>query len=146
MPVPKRPRPGNSLTDRAVRRLSSIPPDRLTRIYFIRCSDFIKIGTAVSVRERMSNLSACNPLPLTLLGHIPGSRAAEKSIHALLSAYRHKGEWFNASPGLVRMVNELLTRHGGHYVEPERKGARFQRGFVNTLQFPPPDPLLVQKT
>lgn len=93
--------------------------DTITRcatsvVYFIRCCDFIKIGKAVNIEMRMSELQVGNPFPLTLLGTIPGGYDEEKNYHAIFCEARHRGEWFRITPELVDGLRTL-----GIHVEHE---------------------------
>ena len=78
-------------------------------IYFIRAATgHIKIGTATDLKERLSNLQAGNPMPLTVLAVVPGKRAEERALHAEFAEYRAAGEWFKPVPELLARIEALL--------------------------------------
>lgn len=88
--------------------------DRLGRIlsptsvvYFIRMGDLIKIGTTISIRKRVSQLS------LTMshvLATEPGSEVLESRLHEKFAHLREHGEWFRPEPDLLEYVEEVKRR------------------------------------
>ena len=80
-------------------------PDR-SFVYVIGCESYVKIGIATDIKRRMRNLTTANPFDLVLLLYrgVPTSEAAwvERDIHARLSGFRHRGEWFTAPIEEVR--------------------------------------------
>ena len=81
---------GNPLFERARVAIGSV-------VYFIRCGDFVKVGYATNVVRRVAELQTGNPHELELLGVIPGGASEERTLHALLAAEHHRGEWFRIS-------------------------------------------------
>jgi hypothetical protein len=64
-------------------------------IYVMECAGYYKIGwTAASPRQRMVGIQVGNPLPVTLVGVIEGSQAAEAEWHAAFKDKWVRGEWF----------------------------------------------------
>jgi hypothetical protein len=76
-------------------------------IYFIETQDRkIKIGFSDQVGKRIQQL-ASNVGPVTLLATQPGDRAVEALLHEMFADERLHGEWFEASPRLLRYANGL---------------------------------------
>jgi hypothetical protein len=63
-------------------------------VYFVRCLELVKIGTARDVRDRLSALQVGCPYELILWGTLKGGHRAEQALHAAFWAYRMRGEWF----------------------------------------------------
>lgn len=51
-------------------------------VYFMECSDFIKIGVNTKRRasERLNTLQCGNPLPIRPLGFLEGGRSMERNL------------------------------------------------------------------
>ena len=96
------------MADKARKAMEDWPPDG-SRVYFISCGRYVKIGVTMQVERRMEVLAASNPHELKLIGHLPGSRQAEQELHHILKAYRHRYEWFRAAPPLMRMIEDILA-------------------------------------
>lgn len=79
------------------------------KIYFLRCGDRIKIGYSADVENRQKELATGAPNKLELIGHIPGRRRDESTIHRYLEAYRTNGEWFTDSEPVRACIGMLLT-------------------------------------
>jgi gamma-glutamyl:cysteine ligase YbdK (ATP-grasp superfamily) len=78
-------------------------------VYFIRASSgHIKIGIASNPKERLALLQIANPLPLELMGTVPGGVKLERELHSEFAAHRVSGEWFNPAPELLARISELL--------------------------------------
>lgn len=81
-------------------------------IYFVRsyCKKFIKVGTTEDLARRMRELQTSNPLPLKLLGVMPGSYKTESSLHEIFSKLRMgKSEWFK-NAGDLKALQKLLSK------------------------------------
>ncbi len=73
-------------------------------IYFITCLQEgfpIKIGSAVDLTGRLSNLATALPWQPVLLASFSGERVDETKLHARFSEFRMRGEWF-------RRVDQIL--------------------------------------
>lgn len=68
-------------------------------LYFIACGDFIKIGRANNVNQRLSQLRAANPYPVTLIHIVENEGYKEKEMHELFKNQHHSGEWFRLDIG-----------------------------------------------
>ena len=67
-------------------------------IYFIETHDgtFIKIGYSRNVSNRFHEIGLLMP-GLRLIGYMSGTLTTERSLHAVFSADRERGEWFRRS-------------------------------------------------
>jgi hypothetical protein len=80
-----------------------------TFVYFIRCGEFIKIGFAVDVRQRLKDLQRASPFQLELLRVTRGGPAEEARWHDQFSHIRRRGEWFDAAPDLMEAIESLTS-------------------------------------
>ena len=91
-------------------KYSAVRP--MSRVYAIWapdiCPPLVKFGFSCRPRERLSDCRSSSPVPLKLLGHVPGARKLEYAIHKYLSEYRSHGEWFEYS-GDAKYLAELIT-------------------------------------
>lgn len=69
-------------------------------IYFVEGGDLVKIGMAEDVPARVARMQTGSPIPLRLLGYVPGGRDVERALHRRFRDLRVRGEWF-------RRVDEL---------------------------------------
>src|ERR1051325_2023820 len=70
-----------------------------------------KIGRARDVRKRVQNLRTGTSSKLIVHALEPGNAALEAARHKQFEADRRQGEWFSASPVLVRHVFDIWKRH-----------------------------------
>jgi Meiotically up-regulated gene 113 len=68
-------------------------------LYFIACGEFMKIGRANNVEQRLSQLKAANPYPVTLINVMENEGYREKEFHKLFEKQHHSGEWFRLDIG-----------------------------------------------
>lgn len=75
-------------------------------IYLVRCNEFVKIGIATNIRERLCEMQVGNPYKLELIKYWPSPNAVveEEEIHQLLDQYRVRGEWFKLPAELVAAI------------------------------------------
>lgn len=75
-------------------------------VYFVHApsAEMVKIGTTASLELRLTGLRMSSPVPLILLGAIPGGAAKEGALHSRWARLRQHGEWFRASPELLREI------------------------------------------
>ena len=78
-------------------------------IYFIEYHDSgpVKIGYAKNVDKRLCNLQTACPYELRVLVAAPGSIDCETILHAYLSNFMIRGEWFWPVPELQKIVRRL---------------------------------------
>lgn len=90
--------------------------NRATRImkrhvYFIKPIGMdgpIKIGTSHSPLERIKTFATWSPIPLELIGAVPGSHAEETFLHQRFADLHSHLEWFRSSPLLLRTIRRIL--------------------------------------
>jgi hypothetical protein len=95
--------------------LPTIPPPPVLAeggyVYFIQCREFIKVGKARNVAQRLEELQTAHPEPLRLLAFIPCSQPSRVEA-VILREYRPslaRGEWLK----LTADVRRLVTHHAG---------------------------------
>jgi hypothetical protein len=76
-------------------------------VYFLKSSEFIKIGYAADFEARLRELQTGNPVELELLGLLPGPRSLEYTIHAAFRDERERGEWFRLEGRLAQFLTSL---------------------------------------
>lgn len=79
-------------------------------IYFAQAADRVKIGfTGANPRLRHSKIQTDCPLPVTLLGAIPGEREDEKRLQNQVREHRVHGDWFHFRGAVVDLVKAQLA-------------------------------------
>lgn len=78
-------------------------------VYFISDDTLVKIGyTDGSARERLAALQTGNGNPLRVLAECPKwGIEKERELHQQFASDRVRGEWFNLSPDLIKLINGL---------------------------------------
>ena len=77
-------------------------------VYFVRCCDFVKVGIASDMRDRLQTLQVGCPYELTLMGTVRGASKAERALHLALNAFHARGEWFMAPPIVRKAIRDLV--------------------------------------
>jgi hypothetical protein len=80
-------------------------------VYLMQCNGPdgpVKIGWSVDVERRLSMVRVDNPFPVELLASIPSDDVLrdEANLHARFAQSHIRGEWFAASPGLLRFAKD----------------------------------------
>lgn len=88
-------------------------------IYFLRCGDYVKIGSSYSPETRIAQLKKENDVTLrpkglkmddaVCIGWVQGARSLERDLHQALNHYRENGEWFRWKPKVQDVVNAILS-------------------------------------
>lgn len=87
-----------------------------SRVYFMRCGKYIKIGTSTNIHRRLASIQKSGGVlmpagldfPSTeLVAAIHGDHRRERDLHAKFSHLHHTGEWFTEAPELTEYINEL---------------------------------------
>lgn len=80
-------------------------------IYFMqaRAGGLIKIGLARDPKKRLSKVQAFCPVPLRMIGTMPGDVEAEKALHIRFDGLRRHGEWFIPDPSLIEFIERSST-------------------------------------
>jgi hypothetical protein len=83
-------------------------------IYFVRegLTGPIKIGFSDSTRQRVNSLRSASPNVLTCLAVMRGTRIDEYKLHQQFSDTRVQGEWFTATPALLKYISVNARRCG----------------------------------
>jgi len=78
-------------------------------IYFVQMGSlpFVKIGFTKFLTVRIGVLQSASPLPLVVVGTIPGEQCDEALAHRALWASRKLNEWFDAAAA-IDLYNRLL--------------------------------------
>jgi len=111
----------NTLTDNAYNTLTLDHSQALEFVYFIRqsASDYVKIGIADDLDQRLSQLQVGNPVPLIVERYLVmntkvEAEQLEKALHRLFYMKRVQGEWFLLTPediGSYIDSARLVTQH-----------------------------------
>lgn len=84
-------------------------------VYFLQAGDVaVKIGfTAGSPQLRLSKVKSDCPIPVTLLGAIPGTEFDELALQKRVWTHRIHGDWFRPHHEVSELVAAQLALHGG---------------------------------
>lgn len=83
---------------------------RTRTVYFIRpigMSGPIKIGCSCSPTSRRDTLATWSPFPLEIVAEISGSMDYERRFHTLFRDQHRGHEWFDWTPELQRVIEEV---------------------------------------
>lgn len=114
--------------NRLERFFSNFLESKTPKVYFLRCHEYVKIGTCSSdFHLRFSELQIGNPYSMVFEGAIPGGRDKERAIHNYLVKYWHRGEWFRITPEHCKEVIKMFLQTGKKQaiiepIAPEHKG------------------------
>ena len=85
-------------------------------IYFIKHTDYVKIGYTDRIKLRLSTLQVSCPVKLEVLGLIEGNREDERNYHKMFKPISSSGEWFEYNTELQIFVeslrDDLLWKYG----------------------------------
>lgn len=86
-----------------------VQPERNKSVlYVVKANRYYKVGISLDFASRMETIQTYNPLRVRLVAfeYIPTRRRIqiEKAVHARLAEYRIHGEWFDASPVMIKQV------------------------------------------
>jgi DNA-binding XRE family transcriptional regulator len=85
-------------------------------IYFIKHTEYVKIGYTDRIKLRLSTLQISCPVKLEVLGLIEGNREDEKNYHKMFKPAGSSGEWFEYNTELQIFVeglsDDLLWKYG----------------------------------
>jgi len=75
-------------------------------IYFIKCKDFIKIGSTINIDTRIKEMQTSNPFDLDILLFLDNlDRKIEAAFHKYFYKFRHKREWFFYNNEIEKFIN-----------------------------------------
>jgi hypothetical protein len=96
--------------------------------YIVRAgdTDFVKIGRADDVADRMAELQTSNPEPLILLRVVDAHFETETAFHARFADSRVQGEWFRFDPDMLTYIPDAPRASKAKRRAPKsaRKAAR----------------------
>ncbi|TIU70598.1 MAG: GIY-YIG nuclease family protein [Mesorhizobium sp.] len=79
-------------------------------LYFVRAGDFVKIGFAKEVADRLPRLQTGSPVKLELLMAIEGKASLERDFHRKFASLRAHGEWFKLDGALSAYLDRFCLR------------------------------------
>lgn len=82
-------------------------------VYFLECHGLVKIGMALDVKARRSQIQTANPFPVHPLGFIHEPMPAkaeglERALHVQFCQDRFRGEWFRHSEALRAFIDSSV--------------------------------------
>jgi hypothetical protein len=80
-------------------------------VYFIKPVGLegpIKIGISIKPLIRLEEFSACSPLPLEMIGFVPGTELDERFMHDCFADHHSHREWYRSSPKLRDAIASAL--------------------------------------
>jgi hypothetical protein len=79
-------------------------------VYFLWAGDHVKIGWSKNpFNGRVADLKTSTPYEIRSVVAVPGTLYQEQKLHIALDAWRCNGEWFAASPQVLRAMNRSLS-------------------------------------
>ena len=105
-----------------MKKMNNKPGIYLTKLKFpkkivkVRKYNFIKIGQAVNIKNRMDDIKTCNPFNLEIIGFIPIERdkkllkIEEDKAHNYFSNHHYNGEWYLNIEHLVKDYVKLRIK------------------------------------
>lgn len=78
-------------------------------VYFVQAGSDgpIKIGVALDVEKRRTQLQEASWEKLTILARVPGDQGTERMLHEEFRDFRIRGEWFRPDPVLLTFIDSL---------------------------------------
>lgn len=76
-------------------------------IYFIKHTEYVKIGYTSDILSRLSGLQVSCPIKLSLLGLIDGTIEDEQDLHKKFIQLKTSGEWFKYTSEMEDFIQSL---------------------------------------
>ena len=90
-------------------------------VYFVECNGKVKIGYSENPESRASGFQTGNPEEVTLVGYIEDfGRSEEKLLHSMLKEYHYRGEWYNYTDEVKKIIERMAKNDSGLPVEKIR--------------------------
>ena len=86
-----------------------VPRRGAPRIYFVRCGDFVKIGTSTQMLGRISSMRTNSPYEIEVLGSVAGGVEFERRLHKRFSKQHHRGEWFRLDTEMKSELSIMIS-------------------------------------
>lgn len=90
-------------------------------VYFIQCRQFVKVGKARNIAQRIEELQTAHPEPLRLVAYIP-TRQPSRVEADILNEYREccaRGEWLNITPDVERLIRHHANKNMAPQMAPD---------------------------
>ena len=100
-----------------------------SQVYFLLAPSvgMVKIGRSIDIERRLQEIRLICPVPLDLLGYVPGSWDVETQYHRDWSSLRRHGEWFEAAPTLLaKLQSDVIVAAWNRACPEAREIARDQ--------------------
>ncbi len=97
------------MDDELLNRIVSIIESPIDIVYFLRCNEYVKIGTTKGgLIRRIADLQVGNPYELNLEWFILGGNKVEGKIHKKLIKYWTRGEWHKIDKKeMIKLIKEI---------------------------------------
>ena len=81
-------------------------------VYFIKCNEFYKIGTANNLIDRVKSLQCGNPYILEIIYAVKVTdwNETENAFHTIFFDKRVNGEWFKLDKQEIRYVRRFIEK------------------------------------
>lgn len=106
---PRMGRPDHEAMNRAVQVAKDRRDEGDGFVYFIRGGEFIKIGYAKNVQNRIAGLQTNCPYELKLVYSMPGTFQTEVGLHRRFKAHATSGEWFRWCDEIAEFIESMRS-------------------------------------
>lgn len=79
-------------------------------VYFLLCAEYVKIGSAAEITQRLTSLRPMAPWRMLMLGYLKGEPSLEVEMHKRWRHLHVRGEWFRMAPDLRQFIIEECHR------------------------------------
>lgn len=88
-------------------------------LYLVKCQQYVKIGIANDVQNRLAQLSTGNPFDLEILAvyEFKNASPVESALHQRFENYQARGEWYSLSDDAVKQIEDICRMLGDQPVE-----------------------------
>lgn len=81
---------------------------RSTMLYALSLNEFIKVGVTDDIKARVWAIQVASPYPIELIGEICVMQCVEPAIHAGLSAFQVRGEWYRRQGRVIDFCEAIV--------------------------------------
>ena len=79
-------------------------------LYLLKSGNYLKIGYAKNIEERMKLYTTHNP-DFELLDTAEGTLLDEKELHKVCKRWQHRTEWYDYNEEVIKIFKEFTTRN-----------------------------------
>lgn len=79
-------------------------------LYLLKSGNYLKIGYAKNIEERMKLYTTHNP-DFELLDKAEGTLLDEKELHKLCKKWQHRTEWYDYNEEVIKIFKEFVTKN-----------------------------------